>query len=135
MRPRLPASGRSPHHHARLAKLQSAAGEIAAAIEAADTIVATARDDLSGFERTTWHYSREVVSGIHDYLAAADAFGKERNVRADAAIERLASAIEQLRAAAPAVADTWAAYDLEWIRDIWLKALKRRFDEFQSSLD
>jgi hypothetical protein len=134
MRPKLPAGGQRPYHQARLVRLQSAARQIAAAIEAADAIVAGARDDLRRFERTTWHYSREVVSGIHDYLAAADAPGMECNARADAAIERLASAVEQLRAAAPTAADTWAAYDLEWIRDIWLKGLKRRFGEFQSSL-
>ena len=131
MRPKLPGGRQALLQPNRLARLREAVSEITSAIEAADAIVAAAGDDLSRFERIVWHYSREVVSGIYDYLVAADVDRRERHRAADAAITRIAAAIEQLRAAAPDALDTWAAYDLEWIRDIWLQALRRRFDQFQ----
>jgi len=132
MRPKLPGGRQALLQPNRLARLREAVGQITSAIEAADAIVAAAGgDDLSQFERIVWHYSREVVSGIYDYLVAADVDRRERHRAADAAITRIAAAIEQLRAAAPDALDTWAAYDLEWIRDIWLQALRRRFDQFQ----
>lgn len=131
MRPKLPGGRQALLQPNRLTRLREAVSEITSAIEAADAIVAAAGDDLSRFERIVWHYSREVVSGIYDYLVAADVDRRERHRAADAAITRIAAAIEQLRAAAPDAHDTWAAYDLEWIRDIWLQALRRRFDRFQ----
>jgi hypothetical protein len=96
--------------------------------------VAAGDAGLSSFERLLWDYSRAVVSGIHDYLAAAGTERHERHRTADAALKGIALAIEQLRASAPDANDTWAAYDLEWIGDIWLRRLRRRFDELEHSL-
>jgi Domain of unknown function (DUF4838) len=117
----------------RPVRLREAVQEIANAIEAADAIVDATFGDLTSFERSTWHYSREVVNGIYDYLIAADAPRSEQRSRVDGAIRRLATATEQLRAAAPAAADTWAAYDLEWASEMWLKRLKRHFGNFEKS--
>jgi len=132
MQPKLPGRRQTLLLQTRTARLQEAVTEITRGIEAADAIVAGADDGLSRFERVVWHYSREVVNGIRDYLVAADA-DSERHRGADAAITRIAAAIDQLRAAAPGTGDTWAAFDLEWIRDIWLQALRRRFDEFHQA--
>jgi hypothetical protein len=114
--------------------LQAAVNEITTGIEAADVIIAATGGQLSRLERIVWEYSREVVNGIRDYLAAAETDGRERHRAIDAALTRIAYAIEQLRAAAPAAGDTWAAYDLEWIREIWLQTLRRRFDESDLSV-
>jgi hypothetical protein len=134
MSPALPGGRQVLLRQTRAARLQAAVNEITTGIEAADVIVAAASDQLSRLERLVWEYSREVVSGIRDYLVAAEVDSHERYRAAEAALTRIATAIEQLRAAAPDGGDTWTAYDLEWIRDIWLQALRRRFDEFDLSV-
>ena len=85
---------------------------------------------MAAAEREIWHYSREVVSGIAAYLAATAASGTERGRRSEAAIASIGGALHRLRDFAPGVHDTWAAWDLEWITDRWLKALRNRFDQF-----
>jgi hypothetical protein len=134
MRPALPGGRQALSRQTRLARLQAAVNEITTGIEAGDVIVAAAGSQLCQLERIVWEYSREVVSGIRDYLAAAETDGRERHRAIEAALTRIAYAIEQLRAAAPDAGDTWAAYDLEWIRDFWLQALRWRFDESDLSV-
>ncbi|HKV55567.1 MAG TPA: DUF4838 domain-containing protein, partial [Candidatus Binataceae bacterium] len=113
----------------RIVQLRAAAKEFALAISAADSLIAAGRGEFNPPELAVWHYSREVVSGIGDYLTAADATGAEERSRVDGAIGRIAAAIHQLRAEAPALRDTWAAYDLEWIGETWLKRLRTLFDQ------
>jgi hypothetical protein len=84
---------------------------------------------LAAGEREVWHYGREVVSGIAQYIAVGQGEGAERRRRGEAAIERIAQAIDRLRVSAPSAGNTWGSWDLEWIREIWLAALRRRFDE------
>jgi hypothetical protein len=134
MRPALPGGRQALLWQTRLGRLQAAVNEITTGIEAADVIVAATGGQLSPFERIVWEYSREVVSGIRNYLAAAETDGRERHRAIEAALTRIAYAIEQLRAAAPDAGDTWAAYDLGWTREIWLQTLRRRFDKFDRSI-
>jgi hypothetical protein len=53
----------------------------------------------------------------------------QRHRRGESAIERIGQAIGRLRASAPAAGNTWACWDLEWIREIWLAGLRQRLDE------
>jgi hypothetical protein len=126
MRPRLKARGA----HSRLHDLQQARAEIIRAIEGADHIVASVGDRFASAERDTWHYSREVVTGIVAYIEAADESSPRRG---DIAIKKIGDAINAMRMIAPEAGDTWAAYDLEWIGDIWLKALRRRFSDARTT--
>ncbi len=123
MRPRLPPPTQKVHD------LKSAHASITRAIAAADHIVARADRALAVPERDVWHYSREVVSGIADYIEAVSEHGAERHARADTAIGRIGSSLARLRASAPAIGDTWASWDLEWISENWLNAMRRRFSE------
>jgi hypothetical protein len=114
---------------ARRRNLARAIGCIDRALAAADHIGAASHSSMAAAEREVWHYSREVVSGIAEYLAATTASGTERGRRSEAAIASIGGALHRLRDHAPGVHDTWAAWDLEWITDRWLKALRSRFDQ------
>jgi hypothetical protein len=124
MRPKPKTANRA----ARIAALKLAHDDFTRAIEAADHVMASGGLDARG-ERGIWCYSREIAGGICEYLAASAENGPARGRRRDASIDKIAGAIEQLRAAAPSAKNAWAAYDLEWIRPIWLDALRRRFDD------
>jgi hypothetical protein len=110
-------------------ELRSAQALIGRALEAADYVIASTHGALAAGEREVWHYGREVVSGIAEYIAAGKGEGTARRRRGEAAIERIAQAIDRLRVSAPSAGNTWGSWDLEWIREIWLAALRRRFDE------
>jgi hypothetical protein len=129
MRPKLGLRAAST----RVRKLTAAYAEITHAIEAAGHIIASAPNLKVGPERDVWHYSREVVSGIAEYIVAGDENGPARRRLGDDAIKKISDAIDRLHAGAPAVRDTWAAYDLEWIRDIWINALRRRLDKISGT--
>lgn len=111
----------------RIRQLRAADEALAAACAAADQVIGAVRDDLTAAERAVWQYGREVVHGIADYIAAAGLAGAERGARFEAAIGRIGEAIAQVRAIDPPLKGTWGAYDIEWVRDIWLAALRRRF--------
>ncbi|HXZ89170.1 MAG TPA: DUF4838 domain-containing protein [Candidatus Binataceae bacterium] len=123
MRPRLPPPAQ------RLRDLKIAHDSVTRAVAAADHLVAAADRAFAIPERDIWHYGREVVSGITDYVAVLGENGAERRAGADTAIARIGAALAELRASAPAKGDTWASWDLEWISGIWLSALRRRFGE------
>ena len=111
---------------ARIAALRAAGEILAQAIAAADAIATTASDRLGAAERAVWQYGREVVDGLAEYIAAA-ADGPERSRRGAAAIARIAGAVVHLRAADERLKGTWGAHDIEWLREIWLAALRRKF--------
>jgi hypothetical protein len=90
-------------------------------------ILGDARDQLSVAERAIWQYGREVVNGVADYIEAAGETGDERRRRGAAAISQIGDAITHVRGIDLALRGTWGAYDVEWARDIWLAALRRRF--------
>ena len=125
MRPQIrPAAPRE-----RLRELKRAHGEITRALGAADRIAAPAREALGTFERDVWIYSRDVISGIAELIESSAETGAERGRRGGAAIKAIGDALERLHSIGPAARDTWANWDLEWMREIWLNALRRRFDE------
>lgn len=123
MRPKLGAANRL----ARIAALRQAHGDFTRAIEAADHAIARGGLDAPG-EREVWRYSRAMVAGVREYLAACDDAQNPIGGR-DAAIGAIGDAIDRFRSAAGSFNDIWGACDAEWIRGIWLDKLRRRFDE------
>ena len=100
---------------------------------AADTfneaIAATSSDTtLADAEKELWRFSRDVAAGLSDYLAAHNESGGERVVRGEATIAKLDSAIDHIRKIDPSIKGTWGAYDLEWMRELWLSSLRRGLD-------
>jgi hypothetical protein len=125
MRPVLPAKKAA----AKRAELAEAASLVRGAIEAADRIVRETEAPLIRAERDLWQYGFEVLNAIADYLAARAQTGAERKRNGEAAIVRIDKAAEHIRAIDLAVKGTWGAYDFEWIRGLWLDALRRNLDE------
>ncbi len=127
MRPSL----NSPAPTERIRQLRAARDLFDDACAAADMVLGDARDDLTAAERAVWHYGREVVHGIADYVAAAGITGEERGARGEAAIGRIGEAITQVRGIDLPLKGTWGAYDIEWVRDRWMAVLRRRFGDLQ----
>ena len=69
-----------------------------------------------------------MLAGLSDYLGALGQPGADSRIRGEAAIAKVAAAIERIREIDPDIKGTWGAYDLEWIREIWLGALARGLD-------
>ena len=125
MRPRL----KPMPSHQRILDLEQAHSSITRALAAADVLIAKTKDTLAASQRDVWHYSREAIGGIIEYVGAARENGADRQDRARRAVDRIGAALVTLRAAGPASGNTWARWDLEWISDLWLNALRRRFDD------
>ena len=66
-----------------------------------------------------------MLASLVDYLAAKGSRARDRVQRGEAAIKKIAVAIEQIRAIDRRLKGTWGAYDLEWIRELWLNTLRR----------
>jgi hypothetical protein len=82
-------------------------------------------DVLAGAEEELWSYSLEALSGIGDYLRAREEKGIVRITLGDGAVALVATAIEHIRPIALDIKGTWGAYDLEWIRELWLDGLRK----------
>jgi hypothetical protein len=82
-------------------------------------------DILAGAEEDLWNYSLEVLSGIGDYLRAREEKGIVRHTLGDGAVALVATAMEHIHHIDPAIKGTWGAYDLEWIRELWLDGLRK----------
>jgi hypothetical protein len=115
-----PEPARAPRKRVELAR---AAECFRRASDAADAILRSSEEPLVRGERQLWRYSVEVLESIVDYLAAKG--GRDRARRGEAAIKRIADAIEQIRAIDQRLKGTWGTYDLEWIRELWLNTLRR----------
>jgi hypothetical protein len=76
-----------------------------------------------------WRYSSEALGGLSDYLGARALSGAERRARGAAAIAKIANSIERVRGIDLEIKGTWGAYDLEWLRELWLRALERGLDD------
>jgi hypothetical protein len=98
------------------------------AIEAADLIVRETDAPLVRAERELWEYGSEILSAIGEYLDAIEASGAERIKKGEGAIAKIEKASDRMRAIDLAAKGTWGAYDFEWIREIWLNALRRGLD-------
>jgi hypothetical protein len=110
-------------------ELREAADIFREGIVAAERIRPTTRDALIAAEQGLWKYSAQVLGGLSEYLAAKEDGGPERIAKGTAAIAQVAAAIEHVRAIDLEIKGTWGAYDLEWLREIWLAALRRGLEE------
>jgi hypothetical protein len=111
------------------AELAQAGAALREAIAAAGAIARSGGEPLAQAERQLWHYSAEVLEGLADYLAALELQGAARTTAGNTAIARVSDAIGIVRGIDLEIKGTWGAYDLEWIREIWLSALKRGLDQ------
>ena len=109
-------------------ELREAALTFNEAIAAADQIAPSLDAPRADAEKDLWRYSSDVLAGLSDYLGALGVAGADRRIRGKAAIAKVAGAIECIREIDPEIKGTWGAYDLEWIREIWLSALARGLD-------
>jgi Domain of unknown function (DUF4838) len=116
-------------------ELAQAAHIFGLAIAAADQVLKSSAEPLAAAERELWSYSADVLSALSDYLGALELGGPERARRGDAAIARIRHAIEHLHAIAPDIKGTWGAYDLEWIRELWLDSLRRKLAETRAAAE
>jgi len=120
MRPFLPPE-KAARKRVELARAADTFNEAIAGATSCDTTLADAEKEL-------WRYSRDVAAGLSDYLAAREDYGGERVARGEAAIAKLTSAIDHIRKIDPDIKGTWGAYDLEWMRELWLTSLRRGLD-------
>jgi len=109
-------------------ELQEAALTFNEAIAAADQIASSSDTRLADAEKTLWRYSSDVLAGLSDYLGALQQTGVHRQIWGAAAITRVTDAIAHIRSIDPEIKGTWGSYDLEWIREIWIRALQRGLD-------
>lgn len=121
MRPQMPAE----KQRRKRSELKAAARAFDDAIAAAEAIARTGGNPLTRAERQLFTYSARVLDGLSAYLAAREESGAERLRMGEAAIAQITDAIACVREIDLEIKGTWGAYDLEWIREIWLTALKR----------
>ncbi len=107
-------------------ELARAAASFDEAIEITNRISRTISFDrtLVDAEKELWCYSSEVLAGLSDYLGARGDRSGGRVARGEAATAKINGAIEHMRKIDPNIKGTWGAYDLEWMREIWLNALR-----------
>jgi hypothetical protein len=119
-----------PHEKAarKRVELREAVLTFDEAIAAADEIASSAETRLANAEKDLWRYSADVLAGLSDYLGALEQIGVHRQAWGAAAITKITDAIERIRAIDTETKGTWGAYDLEWIREMWLGALRRGLD-------
>ncbi|MGH7781762.1 MAG: DUF4838 domain-containing protein [Candidatus Binataceae bacterium] len=110
-------------------ELTAASHTFQEAIAAAETIARAGGNPLARAEQQLWTYSADVLSGLSAYLAAKEEQGAERIRMGEAAIARIAGAVTQVREIDLEIKGTWGAYDLEWIRELWITAMKRGLAE------
>ena len=109
-------------------ELREAALTFNEAIAAADQIALSIDTPRADAEKDLWRYSSDVLAGLSDYLGAIADAGADRRVRGKAAIAKVAGAIARIREIDAEIKGTWGAYDLEWIREMWISALARGLD-------
>jgi hypothetical protein len=107
-------------------ELARGAAALDEATEIAETIPIEA--SLVDGEKELWRYSSEVLAGLSDYLSARQDRTGGRVTRGEAAIAKVTGAIDHIRRIDLDIKGTWGAYDLEWMREIWLNALRRGLD-------
>jgi hypothetical protein len=86
------------------------------------------RDSLTAAECAVWKYSRDVVSGITDYVAAGQESGADRIRRGEAAVKRIGEALRHVEAVNNSAKGTWGAYDLERFLGNRLQRMRSRLD-------
>jgi hypothetical protein len=125
MRPLLPPDKAQRKH----IELKEAALAFDEALAAADRIADNFDHPHADAERDLWRYSADVLVSLAEYLGAKSETGAERQRMGEVAINKVASAVESIHRIDLEIKGTWGAYDLEWIREIWLNSLRRGLDE------
>jgi hypothetical protein len=110
-------------------ELLQAAQIFAHAAAAADQVLRAREIASVGAERELWQYSAEVLAGLSDYLGALERSSAERRRDGEAAIMHIAAAVEHVHAIALDIKGTWGQYDLEWLRELWFKGLRRALEQ------
>jgi len=105
--------------------LREAALTFNEAIAAADQIATNLDTPLTNAEKELWRYSSDVLAGLSEYLLAREDRSDTRIARGEAAIAKVTAAIDHIRKIDLEIKGTWGAYDLEWIREFWMSALRR----------
>ena len=110
-------------------ELKEAALAFDEALASADRIGRAIEHPRVDAERDLWRYSADVLGALSEYLAAKAETGAERQRRGEAAINKIVAAVERIRGIDLEIKGTWGAYDLEWIRELWLNGLRRGLDK------
>ncbi|HTW89009.1 MAG TPA: DUF4838 domain-containing protein [Candidatus Binataceae bacterium] len=97
----------------------------AEAVTAAEHLMAGEGGPMLAAEHELWRLSREVLTGLGDYVAARSESGVAHAAGA-AAIERIAAALSRMDAIAPEFKGTWGTYDFDRFKTLRLTALRRR---------
>ena len=88
-------------------------------------------DTLAGAEEELWSYSFEAMSGLQDYIRARQESGIVKHTLGQGAISQVAGAIEHIQNIDADIKGTWGAYDLEWMRELWLDGLRKNLGAFE----
>jgi hypothetical protein len=109
---------------ANLPALRGAHRCFAEALAAAEHLMAGEGASMLAAERELWRLSCDALAGLADYVAAR---ADNSTVRAahDAAIGRIANALDRMGAIAPEFKGTWGSYDFESFRALRLDGLRR----------
>jgi hypothetical protein len=101
------------------------------ACSAAESLAASSGDRLAAGESWIWRYNLKAVKGILAYLIALEETGAGRIGDGEAALAQINDAIGAIHEIQAELRGTWGSYDIEWIRQIWIEAMRRRLDEAQ----
>jgi hypothetical protein len=110
-------------------QLSKSLTQMRSAIKAAEKAAANEGMKLAGAEAELWNYGLEVLSALGDYLRAREERGVVRMTLGESAIANINGAIDHIRKIDLDVRGTWGAYDLEWIREMWLNGLRKKLAE------
>ena len=119
------------HAAAKKPQIVKALAQYEHAKEFAEQVGEKYGDTLAGAEHELWSYSFEVMSGIQDYIRARQESGIVRHTLGQGAISQVAGAIEHIQNIDADIKGTWGAYDLEWMRELWLDGLRKNLGAFE----
>ncbi len=95
------------------------------AVAAAEHLMAGEGAPMLAAERELWRLSCDALAGLGDYVASRAESGAARRAAGEAAIGKIAAALDRMRAIAPEFKGTWGIYDFERFTQIWLEGLRQ----------
>lgn len=116
-------------------ELADAAAAMREAVQGAEAIARSDGEPVASAERQIWRYGAEVLDAMSDYLAALGIEGPERISAGQRAIARISGAVEIVRAINLELRGNWGAYDFEWIRELWIDALRSRLEHKRPAIE
>ena len=112
------------------AELTQAAQALQRAAEIAASAAQRTGDRVASSELALWNYGRVTLEGLCDFIAAREAGSRAQGA---AAIERIASALMQMRAIADDLKGTWGAFDLERFHQLWTDRMRRELEHLPAT--